>query len=208
MKKYIKSNSQNLEEFVINDEKDFEDVKDYIQRSPDYQLTGVNYNMITPRVKLVIPDDVLLDLFTNKNKTNFMYYLKRYVSPSDFKQFKARIEQMISSYDSWVFKSPKELVRDIADIINDNVDIAPYPIKVQVKPTSVYILIHLNDDEIATIDDAEFDAAIKEYVDWIRSLPEVGKVEDEQIYDYFRYSKRFPSRWPHLPIKVLPAVQR
>lgn len=120
----------------------------------------------------------------------------------------SRIEQMISSYDSWVFKSPKELVRDIADIINDNVDIAPYPIRVQVKPTSVYILIHLNDDEIATIDDAEFDAAIEEYVDWIRSLPEVGRVKDEQIYDYFRYSKRFPSRWPHLPIKVLPAVQR
>lgn len=205
MKRYIRS-STDSETFAVNNMSDIDEILDYLRNSLEYRYEG--RKGWTPKVKLHISDQVLQSLFDNNGHSNFMSYLRELVTRSDYNKFKERLTTMINSHDSWYFKPSKELVQDIAQILSNNADKAPYDIRLKVKPTSVYVLIRIRIDDLLKIDPDEFYTSIQHYTTWIRSLPEVGDVEDEELYKYFdniQAGDATYDRWPYLPIKVLPA---
>ena len=206
MKRYIRSakTDRYISAYDIDQPDDFFALVQELREDPDYSYRP-NHGFV-PKLVLNISDDTLLELFNNNRKTSFMTYLKYVVSNSDYNKFRNRLNNLVDRHDSWHFKSPRELIDRLADELLESESVAPYPIKIRKKPTSVFVMIHLSNKDIEDIDQEDFDANIEDYVKYLESLPLVGEVQYEDLSDYFEDSKMNPyDRWPHLPIKILPA---
>lgn len=206
MKRYIRSAKLNniVSTYNINEPDDFFVLVEELRADPNYSYHPDRG--FAPKSVLNMSDDTLLELFSNDRNTWFMANLKDVVSNSDYMEFRNRLNNLVARHDSWHFKSSRELIDRLADELLESESVAPYPIKIKKKPTSVFVMIHLSDKDIEGIDQEDFDANIEDYVEYLQSLPLVGEVQYDTISRYFEDSKKNPyDRWPHLPIKVLPS---
>lgn len=200
MKKYVRASSASNDVFVLETLEDLEELRSlkHFYRGSDDRLHDIFYDVHVPT------DEALLNLYENYD--NFLYLMRAWATPSSYKRLKERLSKLIHAYDTNYFKAPREKIHELASIILENADKAPYDISVQEKPTSVYVFIKIGLREARNIDLTEFDRNMQQYIEFLKSLPEVGKIiNNGATARNFEIDVTYNKK-PYLPIGIVPSA--